>query len=195
MFLKSCTTTHSTEVFLKSGTGGLETCTTTHSTEVFLKSYTSGPETFYNHSSNKSVPEILHKWSHTSGPKTWCIPEILYKRSWNLVQPLIQISCCWNLVGEVGVSCAIFCFKVPSRRTIVFTCLRLFQVKIYKFGHIMCNSRLHGTAVEFTVGCRKKNLKWHNLPQPWGKLCHHKGQVVSICHVKKSLCKCSESKR
>ena len=90
-----------------------------------------------------------------------------------------------NIIGEVAVSCAIFCFKVPSRRTIVFTCLRLCQVKIYKFRHIMCNSRLHGTAVEFTVGCRKKNLKWHNLPQPWGKLCHHKGQVVSIYHVNK----------
>ena len=98
-------------------------------------------------------------------------------------------------IGEVGVSCAIFCFKAPSRRTIVVTCLRLCQVKIYKFGHIMCNSWLHGTAVEFTVGCRKKNLKWHNLPQPWGKLCHHKGQVVPMCYVKKSLCKRSESKR
>ena len=98
-------------------------------------------------------------------------------------------------VGEVWVSCAIFCFKASSRQTIVFTCVRLCQVKIYKFGYIMCNSWLHGTAVEFTVGCRKINLKWHNLPQPWGKLCHCKGQVVSICHVKKSLCKCSESKR
>ena len=61
-------------------------------------------------------------------------------------------------VGEVGVSCAIFRFKAPSRRTIVFTCLRLCQVKIYKFGHILCNSWLHGTAVDITVGCRKKNF-------------------------------------
>ena len=95
----------------------------------------------------------------------------------------------------MGVSCAIFCFEAPSRRTIVFICLRLCQVKIYKFGHIMCKSWLHGTVVEFTVGCRKKNLKWHNLPQPWGKLCHSKGQVVSACHVKQSSCKCSESER
>ena len=98
-------------------------------------------------------------------------------------------------VWEVLVNCAIFCFKVPSRRTIVFTCLRLCQVKTYKFGHLICNSWLHGPAVEFTVGCRKKNLKWHNLPRPLGKLCHSKGQVVSICQVKKKICKCSESKR
>ena len=98
-------------------------------------------------------------------------------------------------VGEVGVSCAIFRFRAPSRRTIVFTCLRLGQVKIYKFGHIMCNFCLHCTTVEFTAGCRKKNLKWHNLPQPWDKLCHSKGQVVSACHVKQSSCKCSESER
>ena len=88
-------------------------------------------------------------------------------------------------LGEVGVSCAIFCFKAHSRRTIVFTCLRLCQLKIDKFGHILCNSWLYGPAVEITVSCQKNIFKWHNLPQPWGKLCHHKGQVEPICHVKK----------
>ena len=74
-------------------------------------------------------------------------------------------------LGDVGVSCAIFCFRAPSRRTIGFACLRLGQVKIYKFGHIMCNFWLHGTAVELTVACWKKKFNGTTYPTVRGKLC------------------------
>ena len=111
------------------------------------------------------------------------------------IQPSVHRTSGSSFRGGGGKLCHFFCFKAPSRRTIVFTCLRLCQVKIYKFGHIMCNSWFYGTAVELTVCCWKKKLKWHNLPQPWGKLCHCKGQVVSVCHVKISLCNCSESEK
>ena len=99
------------------------------------------------------------------------------------------ISC--KSVGEAGGSCAIFCFQRPLDVLLCLQVSDLAQPKIYIFGHIMCEFWLHGTAVEITVGNGKTKMKWHNLPQPWGKLCHHVRQAVSTCHARKSSCKYS----
>ena len=72
------------------------------------------------------------------------------------------------MIGQVGVSCAIFCFEATSRQTIIFTCLILCQVKIDKFGHIMCKSWLLGTVVEITVGCQKKKIEMAQLTPTMG---------------------------